>query len=173
MVRGEKGERIKHTIWLIAGAVVVGAALVGPIMSDVEQAKYTVVLAQDDNEIRDYVTAIVAEATVSGTRKKAIQQGFYTIVDYIFGNNNVGEKVAKTVASLSKLTNAQVTLKQVPEKHSAAECFSGTASEENLDKHTELLIAVIVAQKLHALSAPTYVFYKEKQILQGIADCIA
>ena len=173
-----------------------GAALVGPIMSDVEQAKYTVVLVQDDNEIRDYAPAIVAEATVSGTREEAIRQGFRVIADYIFGNNIAGEKVAMTapvlqqssekiamtapvtqqakgnqwqvrfvmpahytMATLPKPNNAEVKLKQISGKRFAAERFSGSTSEDNLQEHTQTLMAFIKAQKLHALSAPTYAFY--------------
>lgn len=47
-------------------------------------------------EIRDYEPMIVAEATVSGERKAAINEGFRTIADYIFGNNITSQKVAMT-----------------------------------------------------------------------------
>jgi effector-binding domain-containing protein len=84
---------------IIAATVVLaaaGAALVGPIMSDVEQAKYDVVEAHGAIEIRDYAPKIVAEAQVSGERKEAIGDGFRLIADYIFGNNSAAQEVAMT-----------------------------------------------------------------------------
>lgn len=88
--------RGKNMLWAIAGVVVVGAAMVGPFMSNVEQAKYDVVRSQDGIEIRDYAAHIVAEAEVTGERKEAINQGFRQIADYIFGNNTASQKVAMT-----------------------------------------------------------------------------
>ena len=55
--------------WLIAvlGVVLLGAALWGPIVSNVEQPKYQIAESSGDIEIRDYPPMIVAEAEVSGT----------------------------------------------------------------------------------------------------------
>jgi hypothetical protein len=82
--------------WIIAGVVVVGATAWGPIVSDVEQAKYEVLESYGDFEVRDYAPMIVAEVEVSGERKEAINQGFRIIADYIFGNNAPSQKVAMT-----------------------------------------------------------------------------
>jgi hypothetical protein len=50
-------------MWLIAVAVVLlGAALWGPIVSNVERPKYQVVESSGNIEIRDYAPVIVAEA---------------------------------------------------------------------------------------------------------------
>jgi hypothetical protein len=64
---------------IIAGAAIVGAALWGPIVSNVEQAKYTVSEKEGSIEIRNYAPMIVAEVEVSGERDKAINQGFRMI----------------------------------------------------------------------------------------------
>ena len=82
--------------WLIPVILASAFTLSGPIMSDVEQAKYTVVQTDDDFEIRDYVPSLAAEVEVSGDRKEAISEGFKTIADYIFGNNQSSDKVAMT-----------------------------------------------------------------------------
>jgi effector-binding domain-containing protein len=82
--------------WIAAGVIALGAAAWGPIMSDVEQAKYTVVEQHDRIEIRDYEPMIIAEVDVSGEREDAINQGFRMIADYIFGNNISSQKVAMT-----------------------------------------------------------------------------
>lgn len=86
----------KRMLWIIAGVAVIGAAAWGPIVSNVEQAKYEVVESQGNMQIRDYAPMIVAEAEVSGVRKEAINQGFRIIADYIFGNNAPKQNVAMT-----------------------------------------------------------------------------
>lgn len=52
----------KRMLWIIAGVAVLGFAAWGPIVSNVEQAPYTVAEAHGDIEIRDYPPLIVAEA---------------------------------------------------------------------------------------------------------------
>lgn len=87
----------KKMLWfVIPGLVVLGAALWGPIVSDVEQAQYTVVESHGTIEIRDYAPKIVAQTEVTGERKEAISQGFRIVADYIFGNNTSSDKVAMT-----------------------------------------------------------------------------
>jgi hypothetical protein len=66
------------------------------VSSNVEHAKYEVVETHGAIEIRDYVPHIIAEVTVSGERKEAINQGFRLIADYIFGNNTAATKEAMT-----------------------------------------------------------------------------
>lgn len=86
----------KRSIWVIAGLVIIGAAAWGPIVSNVEEAKYEVVQSQGSIQIRDYAPMIVAETQVAGAREEAISQGFRAIADYIFGNNIHKENVAMT-----------------------------------------------------------------------------
>jgi hypothetical protein len=88
--------RKTHIIWLAVIALLSAATLAGPIMSNVEQARYTVVKAEGNIQIRDYAPMIVAETEVSGERREAISQGFRIIADYIFGNNSGNNKVAMT-----------------------------------------------------------------------------
>lgn len=87
---------MKHIWWMVVGVLVLGAALWGPIVSNVEQPKYEVVESDDSIEIRDYAPMIVAEAEISGERDKAISEGFRTVADYIFGNNSSAQKVSMT-----------------------------------------------------------------------------
>jgi DNA gyrase inhibitor GyrI len=90
--------RRKYMWWLIAvvAVVLLGAALWGPIVSNVEQPKYQVVESSGNIEIRDYTPMIVAEAEVSGDQPDAIGKGFRIIADYIFGNNTAAQKVPMT-----------------------------------------------------------------------------
>jgi len=89
----------KGIIWTLAAVIALAALaaiLAGPIMSNVEQAKYAVVESHGAVEIRDYAPMIVAEVSVFGDRETAIGDGFRLIADYIFGNNIASEKVAMT-----------------------------------------------------------------------------
>lgn len=99
----------KRMLWIIAGLAVISAAAWGPIVSNVEQAKYEVVESQGDIQIRDYAPMIVAEAEVTGERKEAINQGFRVIADYIFGNNAPAQKVAMT-APVTQSTGEKVAM---------------------------------------------------------------
>lgn len=86
----------KKYLWSIPFALVAGFAAWGPIVSNVEEAKYHVVESHGAIEIRDYAPMIVAETEVKGERESAINQGFRMIADYIFGNNIDAEKVEMT-----------------------------------------------------------------------------
>jgi hypothetical protein len=86
----------KRIVWLLTGVVILAAILWGPIVSNVEQAKYDVVETHGSIEIRDYAPMIVAEVSVPGDRETAISDGFRMIADYIFGNNISSQKVAMT-----------------------------------------------------------------------------
>ena len=86
----------KPIIWLFAGIVILAALLAGPIMSNVQQAKYDVIETHGAIELRDYAPMIVAEVSVPGDREKAIGDGFRLIADYIFGNNISSQEVAMT-----------------------------------------------------------------------------
>lgn len=88
--------RLGHMWWAIAGIVLLGGALSGTIVSNVEQPKYQTVIAEKNIEIRDYAPMIVAEVEVPGDRDVAIKEGFRLIADYIFGNNSSAQKVAMT-----------------------------------------------------------------------------
>jgi hypothetical protein len=76
--------------------LVIFAISLGPIMSNVEHAQYTVAQKSGTIEVRDYTPRIVAETQVSGDRQEAMKQGFRIIADYIFGNNVSSSKVPMT-----------------------------------------------------------------------------
>jgi len=76
--------------------VILLASLSGTLMSQVEQAPYTVLESHGSIEVREYAPMIVAEVEVRGERMKALNQGFRLIAGYIFGNNLSAKKVAMT-----------------------------------------------------------------------------
>ena len=102
----------KKIVWWIVGIVAVlllGAALWGPIVSNVEHPKYKVAERSGNIEIRDYAPMIVAEAQVKGERREAIGKGFRIIADYIFGNNTAAQKVPMT-APVTQQGNEKIAM---------------------------------------------------------------
>jgi effector-binding domain-containing protein len=81
----------------------------GYLMSNVEQAKYTVLEKHGNIEIRQYPSIIVAETEVAGDRSVAISEGFKLIADYIFGNNTASTKVAMT-APVTQQTSHKISM---------------------------------------------------------------
>jgi SOUL heme-binding protein len=172
--------------WIVSGALAGGLALAaaswGPIVSNVEQPKYTVVETNGNFEIRDYEPMIVAETDVTGTREFAIREGFRTIADYIFGNNLASQKIAMTapvmqrgdghtwdvrfimpasytMETLPRPQNMAVNLKSTQRARFAVVRFSGIAHQKNLQRHTEQLRNLIKEKSLNSVSEPIYAFY--------------
>jgi len=61
-----------------------------------EEPKYTVLEKEPPFEVRSYAPMIVAEVQVNGDLDDASSQGFRLIAAYIFGQNQVNEKIAMT-----------------------------------------------------------------------------
>lgn len=101
----------KMMLWLFIVSIIlaIAAILWGPIASNVEQAKYTVVESFDDIEIRDYSPVIVAEVEVSGDREHAINKGFRLLAAYIFGDNSAQGKIAMT-APVTQKSNVKIAM---------------------------------------------------------------
>ena len=72
---------------LVAIALSIGAAMVGPIMSNVEVPAYKILKTEKDIEIRQYPPLIIAEVNTAGSRQTSISDGFRILADFIFGNN--------------------------------------------------------------------------------------
>lgn len=87
-----------------------GALLVGPLMSNVETPKYTVIQQEGTIEIRSYPPMMVAQVQVSGPRKDSIRAGFKILADYIFGNNTPQKDISMTApVQIQKSTKISMT----------------------------------------------------------------
>ena len=89
----------KKTIFfaiLFCCSILVGCAMVGPIMSDVEKPKYQATALTNEIELRSYDTMLVEMVQMSGSRKDAISEGFRVLADYIFGNNTLEKNISMT-----------------------------------------------------------------------------
>lgn len=81
---------------LLKGALFLFAfTFVGAAMAT-EEPKYTVLEKEPPFEVRSYAPMIVAEVQVNGDLDDASSQGFRLIAAYIFGQNQVNQKIAMT-----------------------------------------------------------------------------
>lgn len=85
-------------LWVIFAIIVLsillGGIMVGPIMSKVESPPYEIVSSEENIEIRNYKSMIIAEVEVEGNRYVAMKKGFPILADYIFGNNSIKKELA-------------------------------------------------------------------------------
>ena len=84
-------KKIFVAILLTVVVLAFGAAMIGPIMSNVEVPAYKILKKEQNIEIRQYPPLIIAEVKTTGSRQDAIGDGFRILADFIFGNNE-GEK---------------------------------------------------------------------------------
>ncbi len=62
----------------------------------IEKAKYTVVEKEDDFELRQYESRIVAETYVTGSLKDSGNDGFRRLYNYITGDNKIKQSISMT-----------------------------------------------------------------------------
>ena len=84
-------KKIFVAILLLVVVLAFGAAMIGPIMSNVEVPAYKILKKEQNIEIRQYPPLIIAEVKTAGSRQASIGDGFRILADFIFGNNE-GEK---------------------------------------------------------------------------------
>jgi hypothetical protein len=71
-------------------------SLWGFFSSRVEHTDYTVIQKMAGYEIREYPVHIVAQTTVKGTYREALNLGFRIVAGYIFGGNTRKQSIAMT-----------------------------------------------------------------------------
>jgi len=85
---------LRNSFWKSA-FLVISLTFIGAAMAT-EEPKYSVVEKEPPFEVRAYAPMIVAEVQVDGDLDGASGQGFRLIAAYIFGQNQVNEKIAMT-----------------------------------------------------------------------------
>jgi hypothetical protein len=88
------GNHLSHSFYK---GVLCSFALIfaGAVMAT-EEPKYSVLEKEPPFEVRAYAPMIIAEVQVEGGLDEASSQGFRLIAAYIFGQNQVSEKIAMT-----------------------------------------------------------------------------
>ncbi len=77
----------------------------GVFSSRVEQARFTMMKKADGYEIRHYPAHLVAQTTVEGSYRQALNQGFRILAAYIFGDNTAQETIEMTAPVREQATD--------------------------------------------------------------------
>lgn len=100
---------------LIIFLLVVGAWTAwGYVSSRVEQADYMVIQRADGYEVRAYPAHIVAQTTVQGPYRAALQEGFRIVAEYIFGGNTMKENISITAPVVEQGSRGQLIAMTAP-----------------------------------------------------------
>ncbi len=92
-------------IFIIILAVLVLWSLWGYFSANVEQTEYSVLEKKDGYEIRLYPKHLVAQTTVAGPYRDALNEGFRIVAGYIFGGNVKKESIAMTAPVVERPTS--------------------------------------------------------------------
>ena len=148
-----------------------------------EMPDYRVQVAEAAREVRDYGPRVVAEVTVRGDRRAAVNTGFRVLAGYIFGGNEGGEKIAMTVpveqadqgdglwvvrftmpaaavaAGLPVPRDGRIVLREVPAARMVVEGFSGMPDAYDMAARADALRDWAAARGLRVTGGPVYAFY--------------
>jgi hypothetical protein len=98
----------------------------------IEEPKYIVLEKSEPFELRSYAPRIVAEVKVEGDLDSASSQGFRLIAGYIFGKNQVTEKIAMTApvgVEPSDQNKSSKIAMTVPVAIEGAKSFEGVSTQ--------------------------------------------
>ena len=177
---------MKAARWIAAGVALasVAAAAVFAQSRQTEQPDYAVVRADEDFELRDYPSLVVAEVSHAGPRERASGASFRRLAAYIFAQDRPagGEAIAMTSPVLhdetqpgewrmrfvmpSKYTLAtlppapvDITLTEVPARRMAAVRFAGNGGARDLALMEARLRDWLATQGLMPAGEAEFAFY--------------
>ena len=172
--------------WIAAGIglAAVGAAAVYAQYRQTEQPDFVLVSADEDFELRDYPSLVVAEVSHSGSRERASGASFRRLAAYIFAQDRPagGEKIAMTAPVLQDETQpgewrmrfvmpskytletlppapADIALTQMPARRMAAIRFSGNGGARDLALMEARLRDWMMGQALMPAGEAEFAFY--------------
>lgn len=151
----------------------------------IEEPQFEVIHVTDDYEIRRYAPYIVAEVDVAGDMGDAGNSAFRILADYIFGNNEPGQKMQMTAPVVSDAPRAsrdsftyafvmesrysmdnlpapvdpRIRIVQKPAQVIAARAFSGRWTQDNFLRHEVSLVSALTLDGLSARSEPLLARY--------------
>jgi hypothetical protein len=146
----------------------------------IEEPEFEVLRFTDDYEIRRYAPFIVAEVDVDGNMSDAGNRAFRILADYIFGNNQPGEKMQMTAPVVSNApregsntftyafvmesrysmetlpapVDPRIRIVQKPPQVVAARSYSGRWTEENYLQNELSLLSALALDGLEMRSEP-------------------
>lgn len=164
---------------LIVLIALVAAATAGQAMA-IEEPQFEVIHVADDYEIRRYAPFIVAEVDVRGDSGNAGNRAFRILADYIFGNNEPGEKMRMTAPVVSDAprddgelftfafvmesrytmdtlpspVDPRIRIVEKPAQVVAARSYSGRWTDDNFLRHEVSLISALTIDGIAMRSEP-------------------
>lgn len=181
----KKAGRMLLYIALALAAGILGLVIFWFIQTrNVEIARYDVIEADGDIEIRAYPALVVAEVMRTGPRDEAVRSGFGPLARYIFARERGGEKISMTapvtqtaeegswtiqfimpsaydLASLPKPTGADVRLRELPPARRAAIRFSGWWSDDLFEAKDAALLEWLAKKGFTPSGSPTFAYYND------------
>lgn len=172
--------------WLgvLAGVMMAGqAGAEGLVRKGYERPGFVVEATEGAREVRDYEPRVVAEVTVRGDRRAAVNTGFRVLAGYIFGANEGGGKIAMTVpveqadqgeglwvvrfimpaeavaAGLPAPKDGRIVLREVPAARMVVEGFSGMPDGEDMAARAGALRDWAEGRGMRVAGGPVYAFY--------------
>ena len=152
--------------------------MIGTAMA-VEEPKYTVLEKTPPFELRSYSPMILAEVQVEGDLDEASSQGFRLIAAYIFGQNQVSEKISMTapvvveeqaVKDASIAMTAPVSIESNAGKWTVSFVMPGEYSMESLPKplNSKVKLRQIPAVKRAVIGFSG--FYNENKVAERTVE---
>lgn len=144
---------------------------------ELETHPYFVILKEDNIEVRNYPPRIVAKVSIQGERYEALQEGFKTLFKFINENNIsmstpvihykdgdtwVTEFIMPKIYTLKTLPtpkNPEIKIETTQSIELAAIIFSGRNTDENLQKHLDILDEFIQTHQYISQNTAYYAFY--------------
>lgn len=148
-----------------------------------EMPPFAVEAAEGAREVRRYGARVVAEVTVRGDRRAAVNTGFRVLAGYIFGANEGGGKIAMTVpveqadqgdglwvvrftmperavaAGLPAPADGRIVLREVAAARMVVEGFSGMPDADDMAARAKALRIWAEGRGLRVVGGPVYAFY--------------
>ena len=100
---------MKYTlVSVLAALILTGCGVMGQRYG--EEALYATLFSDSDYEIRQYEPLIIAQTPVDGSYRKATNQGYQRLTDYVSGNNRAEQGIGGTQVDDGVLSNPKVEL---------------------------------------------------------------
>ncbi|NBE09258.1 SOUL family heme-binding protein [Paragemmobacter ruber] len=168
---------------VLAGLLAGMAGAEGMMRKGYEMPPFVVVDREGARDLRDYGPRMVAEVTVRGDRRAAVNTGFRLLAGYIFGANDAGGKIAMTVpveqaeqgeglwvvrftmpaaavaAGLPAPADGRIVLREVPATRMVVEGFSGLPDGDDMAARAAALRTWAEGRGLRVVGGPVYAFY--------------
>lgn len=148
-----------------------------------EEQKYTVILKEDDFEVRFYPSTTIAKINSNAkTYKELSGPGFRKLAGYIFGGNDENKNISMTspvhmnindsISSMSfvmpstysqenlpKPNDKNIIIEKTPDEYAAVLQFGGFASDDDLKLYSEKLLKILSEKGIVAYGNARYLGY--------------